>query len=133
MPTSFQDLLFSVFVGSRQSHGCEVVLHCGFDLPSLMISGVSFPVLMEHLHVFFGEISIHLLSFLKFVFNWKTIALQCCGWFLLYNVNQLEVYIYSLHCEPPSHPSFHWVICFLLELSCRSSFCILDINPFSHV
>ena len=46
---------------------------------------------------------------------------------------RIHIYIYPLHPEPPSNLSFHWVICFLLELSCRSSFCILDINPFSYI
>ena len=53
--------------------------------------------------------------FLKFIFNWILIALQCCS-FLLYNsMNQLYVYVYPLLLSFP--PTRHlYFLKFALEL-----------------
>ena len=53
--------------------------------------------------------------FLKFIFNWILIALQCCS-FLLYNsMNQLYVYVYPLLLSFP--PTQHlYFLKFALEL-----------------
>ena len=47
---------------------------------------------------------------LLFILNWSVIAFQYCS-FLLYNMNQLYVYIYPLSLEPPKAPIPHfWII-----------------------
>jgi len=47
---------------------------------------------------------------LLFILNWSVIAFQY-GSFLLYNMNQLYVYIYPLSLEPPKAPIPHfWIV-----------------------
>ena len=71
--------------------------------PSVLFSPWQFP------DFFFWHI------FLKFVFNWSLIALQCCSFPLYNSMNQLYVYVYPVLLSFP--PTWHlYFLKFALEL-----------------
>ena len=83
--TSLPTLVISCFVNNSHSDRCEMISHCGFDLhfPDWWHREL-FHVLIVHLNIFFGKMSVQLLFP---IFNWKKnfffgVLLLNCMWSL---------------------------------------------------
>ena len=97
-------LLMFLFFKNSYPHRCEMISHCGFDLPfpDDYWHRVPFHIPVFHLYVFFGEMSIQILC--PFV-NWVIcFVLFLCSWvvWILYIFWMLAPYrIYGLHIFSP--------------------------------